>query len=141
MKCLVFDSGRNHMIRFLKLASTVVVGILLYLYVLPFALQTSWAASVKLRGHAGFCSWYRTLRFYPDLVGFAELFQDATASIEAVGDPDRGLRQVTYRGGTFWIRDDAFPANSIGYLINGGVWRISGHPRRKWDQWRTILMA
>ena len=123
----------------LKLASTVVLGILIYLYVLPFALQTSWAASIKLRGDAGFCSWYRILRFHPDLDRFAELFDDATESIEAVGDGDRDPRQITYQGRTFWIRDDAFPANSIGYLFAEHAWLAETNSREMVQEGDVVL--
>ena len=127
------------MIRFLKLASTAVLGILIFLYVLPFALQTSWATSVKLRGRAEFCSWYRILRFQPDLDRFGELFEDAKESIEAAGGGDRDLRQITYRGGTFWIRDDALPANSIGYLFAEHDWLAETNPREMVQEGDVVL--
>ena len=57
----------------------------------------------------------------------------------AGGDGDRGLRQITYRGGTFWIRDDALPANSIGYLFAEHDWLAETNPREMVQKGDVVL--
>lgn len=109
------------MIRILKLTAAVGVGILLYLYGLSFALQTGWAVSVKLRGQADVCPWYRIVRFEPDLKRFGTLYAEAMDAIELV-KTEEDLRQVSQPRGLFWIRNDELPANSIGYLFAEHDW-------------------
>lgn len=107
--------------RILKLAAAVGVGILLYLYGLSFALQTGWAVSVKLRGKADVCTWYRIARFEPDLTRFDTLHDTTTESIDLV-KTEPNLRQISSPRGPFWIRNDELPANSIGYLFAEHDW-------------------
>ena len=109
------------MIRILKLTGCVLAGTLLYLYGLSFIMQTGWALSAKFRGQADSCPWYRVFRFEPDLQRFGDLYDEAKTSIAVVKN-DGGLRQVSYRGAPFWIRDDALPAESIGYLFAEHAW-------------------
>ena len=70
--------------RALKLTGSVAVGILLYLYVLPFLLQTGWVSWAKLVGKADLCSWERIGRFLPDLERFAKIHEAARSSIESL---------------------------------------------------------
>jgi len=108
-------------IRILKLTAAAGVGLLLYFYALSFALHTGWAVSVKLRGNADACPWYRIARFQPDLNRFDALYNKATGSIDLVkSEPD--LRQVSSPRGLFWIRNDELPAGSIGYLFAEHDW-------------------
>jgi FkbM family methyltransferase len=108
--------------RILKLTGSAAAGILLYLYVLPFALQTGWAGWTKLAGRAELCPWERIVRFEPDLMRFGTLYEEARSSIEVIPGGDRGLRQIEYRGQPFWIRDDSLLARSIGYLFAEHDW-------------------
>ncbi|MDA1315832.1 MAG: FkbM family methyltransferase [Acidobacteria bacterium] len=116
------------MSRVLKLTGAVAVGVLLYLYVLSFVLQTGWAGWAKVTGKADLCSWERIVRFEPDMERFAKIQDEARSSIEALPGIDRGLRRIAYHGKPFWIRHDSQPENSMAYLFAEHEWLIETNP-------------
>lgn len=127
------------MSRFLKLATSIAVGILLYLYVLPFVLQTGWAAWAKMAGKAELCPWARIIRFLPDLERFATIAAEARSSIDGVPGEDSGLRRIKYHGRTFWIRIDRLPADSMGHLFAEHEWLTETNPSESVQQGDVVL--
>lgn len=125
--------------RALKLTGSVAVGVLLYLYVLPFVLQTGWVSWAKLVGKADLCSWKRIIRFEPDLERFAKIYEEARSSIEPLPGVDRGLRQIKYRGKPFWIRHDSLPRDYIGYLFAEHEWLIETNPSESVQRGDVVL--
>lgn len=117
-----------------RLVGILSVAALVYLYALAPALQTAWAVSMKLRGHADECSWARVVRFYPDLMDFDKTYRDMQKEIRVVEeDPSLDLVRIEFSGRDLWIRKEG-DGRGIAYLLAEHDWmsRLSSdHAVRK----------
>ena len=111
-----------------KLAFVLVLTSIFF-YMLPVALQTGWAISLKLTDRATVCPWPRVLKLYTDLSRFGHMLEAAQSQVRILTQDDgANLDQFSSAVGPFWLSRQKGAQKGIGYLVAEHDWVAETSP-------------
>ena len=110
----------------LGLAATLSAAGLIYL-ILPFTLQTGFAAGLKLANRATICPWSRVLWFWPEVNRFAGIYERVRKTTSLARQED-GLDLLATPGGSLWVRHENVAGNQAVYQMAEHQWVALTNP-------------